>query len=376
MANVFINGLKSKTGGGKSIFSNYLTLLSNHQTRNKFFILTPDYNEYSKFSFNSVEIIDIPGVYKHNIFAPVLYSLIIPKLLQQYKIDLIFNLGDIIIPTSIPQLYLFDWAYAVYPDSIVWKRMDIKTLIKLRVKKFAIEKYIKKATTIIVQTKTIKARLISLYGLNNVEIVPNAVNIENMINRQQYDFDLPSEKRKLLYLTNYHSHKNLEILIPLARKILISDLPFCIIVTIEKCERKLARKFLEEVESLGLQQIIKNIGTVASPQIPSLYNQCDALIMPTLLESYGLPYVEAMYHQKTVFTSNLDFAQDVCGDAAYYFDPLDANSILDSIKEAFEDEETRFQKIQKGNFKISQLLTWSQVFNRYQDLLESLLVRI
>ena len=233
-----------------------------------------------------------------------------------------------------------------------------------------IKRYIANSTIVIAQTVTMRDRLISTYGLSNVEIVPNAVALENVNTNRHYSFNLPKEKIKLLYPTSYSSHKNLEILIPLAREILLSKLPYCIVITLDKGQHKCAGDFLGNIEKLGLQNVIHNIGHVGMEKIPSLYTQCDALIMPTLLESYGLPYVEAMYHNKTILTSEIDFAKDVCGDAAYYFDPLDAKSILASIELAFGEEKNRLLKIDIGNEKINKLLTWEQVFGRYHELLE------
>ena len=370
MANVFINGLKSKTGGGKSILTNYLTLLQKNIRNNRYFVLTPEKEDYLKYSCDYIDIVDISFVYKKNICFPILYKFAIPKLLQQYNIDLIFNLGDVIIPTSIPQLYLFDWAYAVYPESIVWDRMNLKDLLTRKIKTIVIKRYIYNAAIVISQTKTIKDRLVSTFKLNNVEIVPNAVTLENLSSQRNYDFGLPKNKIKLLYLSNYSSHKNIEILIPIAKKIKVLNLPYHLIVTFERRQHKLAGKFMENIENFGLQEVLQNIGNVQMDQVPSLYEQCDALIMPTLLETYGLPYIEAMYHGKTILTSDLDFAKDVCGEAAFYFDPLDDDSILASINLAFRDENLRIKKTKVGKSKIAQLPSWNEVFMRYHDLLE------
>ena len=370
MANVFINGLKSKTGGGKSILNNYLALLKESKTVNKFFVLTPDQNEYSGFSSEFIDIIDINNLLKHNILFLWLYHLTIPRLLKRYKIDVIFNLGDIVIPTNLSQLYLFDWAYALYPNSIVWKKMDYKDYLTRKIKMYVIKKYINKAVIVIAQIKTMQDRLMSIYGLKNVELVPNALSVEHISGGQPYDFRFPKDKIKLLYLSNYSSHKNFEVLVSLARIIKDLSLPYCIIVTIEPADHKLAKRFISSIKKSEVDSIIINTGRVAMDHVPTLYHQCDALLMPTLLESYGYPFVEAMYHNKTIITSDLDFAKDVCGDAAFYFDPLDENSILASIKQAFSDNQKRSTKIEEGKRRISQLLTREQVFRRYNELLE------
>jgi len=372
MSNIFINGLKSKVGGGKTILNDYLTLLKKSNSKNKFFVLTPNKDEYQKYSNNFIKIIDIKKIYKKNILFPFLNCFVMPKLLKNYNIDSILNIGAIAIPTNIPQLYLFQWAYAVYPNSIVWKRMDIKNYLSRKIKLFVFTKYIKYATAIIAQTKTMKKKLEFIYKLKNVEIVPNAVSLKNINGGKLFNFNLPKDKIKLLYLTYYYSHKNLEIFLPLAKKIKKMSLPYCIITTIAPTQHKRAKEFLNNVKNEKLDDIILNIGPVTMANVPSLYSQCDALLMPTLLETYGLPYVEAMYHQKTIFTSNLDFAKDVCGEAAFYFDPLDVNSILSSIKFAFKNNNIRIKKIKEGKEKLGRLLNCKQVFERYQELLDLL----
>jgi glycosyltransferase involved in cell wall biosynthesis len=370
MSTIFINGLNSKTGGGKSILSNLLTFLGKDKSKNNFIVLTPNKSEFQHYSNNFVKIVDINNIYKNNFLLPFVNCFLIPRLLKEHNADAILNLGDIVIPTSIRQVYLFDWAYAVYPDSIAWQKMDLKDYFTRKIKLSFFKKYIKRAAIVIAQTETMRVRLNSVYGLKNVEVIPNVVSLDNVSGGRFFDFNFPKKKTKLLYLTYYYTHKNIEILLPLARKIKNKSLPYCIVVTIDRCQHKNAMQFLDVVEQEGLDSVIVNVGPVKMEYVPSLFAQTDALLMPTLLESYGLPYIEAMHHNKTVFTSNFDFATDVCGDVAFYFDPLDTNSILDSIVFAFENNKLRAEKIEKGKQKIASLLSWEQTFNKYIFLLD------
>jgi glycosyltransferase involved in cell wall biosynthesis len=54
--------------------------------------------------------------------------------------------------------------------------------------------------------------------------------------------------------------------------------------------------------------------------------------LPTLAESYGLVYLEALACGVPILTSDRDFARWMCQNLAQYFDPLDASSIVDAIK--------------------------------------------
>lgn len=376
MANIFINGLKSKTGGGKSILNNYLSLLMKNDSINHFFVLTPDRSEYERYRCDNIDIIEIEDLYKKNISSPFVNHFLLPRLLRNLHIDLLFNMGDIVIPTNIPQIYLFDWPYAIYPESVIWKRMDIRSYLNRRIKLFFFRTYISYATLIIAQTETAKKRLELIYGSNNIEIVPNAVSLENMDGGVVVDYGLPKNKIKLLYLTYYYPHKNLEVFLPLAKKIKNIALPYCLVITIESLQHDKAARFLNALKKENLDDTIINVGPVKMNNVPSLYSQCDALLMPTLLESFSGTYVEAMYHQKTILTSNLDFAKDVCGESAFYFDPFNVDSILQSVNTAFENSALKSQKIEEGKNRLTHLLNWEQAFGQYQDLIEKTLTRI
>ncbi len=370
MANILINGLNSKTGGGKSILNNYLSILIANGNSNKYYVLTPNKNEYEKYSNDFIEVIEINSFYLKSFLFPYVYRFIIPGILKKLNIKVVFNLADIPIVTQISQVFLFDWSYAVYPKSIVWERMDLKSWFSRKVKLFYFKKNLKYISTMVAQTNTMKKRLERLYEIENIYVIPNSVSLENIIAGELYDFKLPKGRIKLLYLTYYYPHKNLEIFISIAKKIKQLSLPYCLVTTISETQHKKAKEFINSIKDEGLEDIIINLGPVEMKNVPSVYIQCDALLMPTLLESFSGTYVEAMHHKKTILTSNLDFATDVCGDAAFYFNPLDEISILNTINIAFNDSDLRLQKIEKGINKLSHLLNWEQAFIRYQDLIE------
>ena len=192
------------------------------------------------------------------------------------------------------------------------------------------------ATRVIAQTRNIEERLQRYYGLENIVTIPNSVAINSHPAGHHRSFDLPDGK-KLLYLTHYYTHKNLEIFIPLAKKIQEKNLDYKLITTISEEQHPLAKKFLHDVTKYGLQDVIHNIGPVKFEETASLYGQCDALLMPTLLESFGITYIEAMQFKLPILTSDRDFARELCKDSAFYFDPLESADILKTIQNAFSN---------------------------------------
>ena len=369
MKKIFVNGLNAKAGGGKSILTNFLTLLSQRPTNDCYWFLVPDASVYQSFRQDHIYISDLPGLYRNNFFFPLVNRWVLPRLVRENACQLVFNLSDVPMPTSAKQVFLFDWSYAVFPESPAWQLLDFNSWLIRKAKLFYFKQYLNYVDVMIAQTHLMKVRLEKLYGLRNVEVCANAVSLENLKGGATHNFQL-GDGLKLLYLSYYYPHKNIEIFLPLAEEIRARKKTIRIIITIAPEQHRKSKEFLHQVEARGLGDVICNIGPVAMKDVPSLYAQTDGLLMPTLLESFSGTYVEAMFHGKPIYTSALDFAKAVCGDAAYYFDPSNHHEILERILESQDDPEGKSLKIEAGKQILAGLPTWEQVFLKYLQLFE------
>ena len=375
MYRIAVNGISSKVGGGRTILSSYIKYLNQQELEDRYFLFTTKHEDFDWISNRRITIVELPTYYGNMIFAPIIYEFIIDFCLNQRKIDIVFNFGDLIINTKMPQIYLFDWPYAVYPKSIVWKRMRWYDRFMRRTKLYLIKIRLHHPTIVVAQTPLVRKSLENLYGLANIEIVPNAMIFVNVESDNVKKPVLPSGTR-LLCLTHYYPHKNLEICLPLAEKIRDAGYDYKIIMTIDESQHPDAMKLLKIIEEKRLDEIIVNIGSVSINDVPSLYKACDGLLLPTLLESFSFTYVEAMLYGVPILTSNLDFAKEICSDAACYYDPLDTDDILKAINEVFADPNYRNSLIEKGRKIFSNLPGSTQILHRYQEILNSELKRI
>ena len=374
MYRIAINGINTKFGGGKTLLFNYMRLLDQQELADQYFLLTTKGEEFDWLGNNNITVVELPAYNANTFFSPIVYEILIDNYLNKHSIDIVFNLGNLVINTEIPQIYLFQWPYAIYPQSIVWRRMDWKDWFIRKTKLHFLRKRLHRPVVTIAQTPLAKLALEKLYGLTSVEIVPNAVALDNMTAESGRKFALPPGK-KLLSLTYYYSHKNLEIFIPLAERIRAVESSYRIILTISGSQHSKAEKLLRNIRDQGLEDVIVNVGPITLDDVPSLYKQCDALLMPTLLESFSGTYVEAMFHGIPIFTSDLDFAKAVCGDAACYFDPDDPDDILIKLDSVLKNTHRTNSLISTGHRVLRNLPDWPQVFSRYQEILHTELKR-
>lgn len=371
MSRFLINGLKLKTGGGKSIIRDYLAQLALVNSSDVFYVLVPNVNDYIQFGSPHIVFVDVPSYAKNNFLFIFLYYVEFPRIIRFYKIDAILNFGDIIIPTKVPQVYFFDWAYAVYPETPVWKMMSIKEWGVRNIKAYLIERLAKVPEITIAQTRTIESRLVHNLGFKNVKVIPNAVSNDLLENEKKVYFP-KSEYVDFLCLSYYYVHKNLEILIDVARLISENRKKIRIYITIDESQGDGAAQLLATIRKENLEGVLCNMGPIAAKDLQITYKKFDFFLMPSILESYGLTYIEAMANGLTTLVADLDFAQEVCGSAAYFFNPFDPQSIYDVMQGAISDESGRFEKREKGYDLVADLPDWSTNFARYQQVLKSI----
>jgi glycosyltransferase involved in cell wall biosynthesis len=80
-------------------------------------------------------------------------------------------------------------------------------------------------------------------------------------------------------------------------------------------------------------QWLSCVGRLNHAQCLSEYKKADALIFPSVVESYGLPLVEAMVMGIPVIAADLPYARVLCGDEGIYFNPESPESLVEACKE-------------------------------------------
>lgn len=354
---VVINGVNSNSAGGLSVLSNILKCLPKAECHNDYYLITSVPELFSGEEYSFLNVLKVSDFWSKTIIAPVTYEFYLNKIINDIKADAVLNLGDLIIKTKVPQIYLFDWSYAIYPESRVWDTMSVKDKLNRYSKLALIKKNINSVDIIAAQTISAENRLRKYFNVENIELVPNAVSLENLQHFNQRDFSLPQKKR-LLYLTRYYPHKNIEIVLPVARLIRDRNLDYCVVLTISDDQHPNARALIRKIKEEKLDSILINIGPVNRDDVPAIYAQCDGLLMPTLLESFSGTYVEAMHHKIPIFTSKIDFAQSVCGDYAFYFDQDCPEDIISTINKGFIDKGILESRVNSAYNHLSTLDSW------------------
>jgi glycosyltransferase involved in cell wall biosynthesis len=144
------------------------------------------------------------------------------------------------------------------------------------------------------------------------------------------------------------------------------------------CARGLSLKVTGVERKLNFRidgRIRYNIEFVGYPddnQLVELYRNAALLSFPSFYEGFGLPPLEAMACGCPVVVSNVASLPEVCGDAAYYVDPYNVESIAEGMYKVLTDEALRQGLIEKG-FARARFFSWEKSAKKHIEVFQGVL---
>lgn len=319
------------------------------------FIVCPNRKKYSSCLSKNSHLMIVPRWQLQRIFRLILDNIWLPKLIRKLDPDLVFSLTNIPAKTSYRQFFLHDNPFFGEKKLREFKLPNTQILLhKLRSR--VILGKLKYIDLLLVQSDYHRKKFLKiLSGSIQIEILPPVVPTFLKSDADFIASSVPHEKKKILCLSRYYEHKNLEILVELGKLIQKLKLPLIIYLTLNENQHKKVRSLINSLAANKLSDTIKNIGKVKHENIQPLIEECDALLLPSLLESFSLVFMEAWAMQKPLFVSNVDSIRNTCGDAAFYFDPHSAKDILKVINETFSDPDRIKEVVLKGKSLLAEM---------------------
>ncbi len=262
---------------------------------------------------------------------------VIPSAVRDFKPDVVLALADMgVLQPGCPQAILVHRAYLCYPPKY-YARQTLKERFLTWFHRWHLQKACQHTQILLCQTEVMKRRLQDTYKFEGRIVVcgsaVSALMAEDAGGKQSVPEPVADhpDKFKLVYIAGYYPHKNMEGIVETFDRYREDLSDVIVFTTVDPTKSPRALKYVRSIEDRGLSKNIINLGPVPHDEVSAYYRHCQALLMPSKLESFGLPYVEAMNFGLPILTSDLDFAHAVCGEAALYFDPWNPESMKDAI---------------------------------------------
>lgn len=98
----------------------------------------------------------------------------------------------------------------------------------------------------------------------------------------------------------------------------------------------------------GLHNRVEFLGSIQPQKLLELYRNCQMLVFPSTVETFGNPLVEAMACGTPIVSSRFAAMPEILGDAGLFFDPLDPKDIAAKIFDLMNDSQLRAELGQRG----------------------------
>ena len=369
--NILINCSNLRTGGGLQVADSICRELERLDNDN-FVVVLPQQlkdcaNAISEYHNVSVFIYNQPISIGRIIFGKDSF---LDELIYKYNISSAITLfGPSRWRPKCKHICGFAMAHLVLGDSPYWKLLSAKDKLKSRLRIFLMKRdFGINNDGLWCENEYISQKLRALFRKKEVATITNNCN-QVFDNPAQWDssIKLPAfDGLTLLTVTADYPHKNIRIAI-------------LALQAIKQTHPSLSIRFVYTVtkEQLGdipkgLEKNFEFLGPVKINQVPPLYQQSDVMFQPSLLECFSASYAEAMKMGVPIITTDLGFAHSLCGDAALYYSPVDADDLANKIVQLFKDKSLSAKLIKAGSTQLTAFNSFSERADKLIALAKSI----
>lgn len=330
---IFVNATANDSRGAFTVAKDFLEEINNNLNylkKNNITLCMLVSNETLLDYSNKNIVVKLDSTPKKSFIHKFYYEYyLIPKLLKKDDFDAFLSLQNTAIRKGkYKQIVLIHNPLPF--DDLKVGDLEIKNYLKYKVVlNFILKMQYRRIDKIIVQTGWM-ARAIKNKGYKGeVKVIRpesnNLIDLGLSLNGELNEMIISDRRIKLFYPTNVEKYKNNDRLI-------------------DAVESYNYGKPVEKQVTLYLTldgnntESVKFIGKVDYSLMYSLYKSMNALIFPSLTETLGLPLLESDVLSLPKIVSDRDYAREICGENAYYFNPLSIESmksILDSFVSDF-----------------------------------------
>lgn len=255
-----------------------------------------------------------------------------------------------------------------YTDSIrysFYRRIDFLARME--------KKICKNATRIIAVSNYTAKVLGEEYQVSpkNITVIPNAVDINRFNPKKdghaiREKLGLQSEP-VILFVGRFDHTKGIEYLIE-AFSMLVKEIPDAKLVLVGKGPLK--KPLQLSLNNSALKKSVIFYGTASNSELPQIYAASNVVVLPSLIEGFGIVLLEAMATAKPCVAAKAGGTEDAVEDGVTGFlvPPADSKALFEKLLILLEDEELSKKFGNAGRKWVEKMFTWEKVAKQTVEL--------
>jgi len=208
-----------------------------------------------------------------------------------------------------------------------------------------------------------------------IEVIPMGVDAE-LFNPDKYDSKIKEkygiEGSFLLFVGRLAEKKGVKYLID-AMPAVIQEHPKTKLLIVGS--GSLENELKKQIKNLNLENNVIFTGAIPNNELPSYYATADIFIGPSIIEGFGLVFVEALMSKTCVITSDFKAISDIIknGDTGIQIDVKNIELFSKKIIELLKDQEKRKRLAENGYSFVKNNFSWDVIRDKYYKILKNII---
>jgi len=343
---LFLNGLAASAGAGLTYLRNVIPEISTRSEVRTTVALDPTLRrEFEKFP--NISFVNLPSP-RGAIQRFWREQTHLGRIIKENGADVLISTGNFALRNSpVPQILLSGNSLYTSNDFFVDLRCrrDYRLLADTYLKAFFARRSLAWADSTVAPTEAFAKELAEWTG-TRVSAIHHGFDHERFFKapgplptRIQAELDTSEQAIRLLFVSHYNYYRNFETLfraLPIIQKKLgfrqVKLFLTCKLTSKENPGAYQAETAASLVRKLNIADSVVELGTVPYELLHHVYRSCHIYVTAAYAESFAHPLVEAMASGLPVVASCLLVHQEVCGDAALYFDRFSSEQLAAQVQ--------------------------------------------
>jgi len=332
-----INSLGTRGGGCETVLRSLLDGIAASDACSRtiqrvvVLVLPHDVYPFRHSCGHDVQIVPCPRITDNAVSRYAWLRKGLQRFLRPYGCDFLLHMSGVAGAVGMPQvvmlqnsLYFCPEAIAAYRRRDVPRRLRLRKMVEVPLALRFLRHSCRDAQRVIVQSEVMKTwverDVVAARG--RVHIVRPA--IPDLVDGAAAEEEVPlvmraTPGRRLIYIGNNEPYKNLRVLYEAATIAGTTNPDWTFFLTVPQ-------------RALNLPKNVVFLGQLSRQAVAGALREADALVMPSLVETVGLPMVEALSVGTPVIAADRPYARELCRAAAVYFDPHSPASLCSAIE--------------------------------------------
>jgi glycosyltransferase involved in cell wall biosynthesis len=366
---VILNMATLRSHGSAWVGQGVLAGLGRTATDHQFLAFVPAQWDPALFAgYDHIQIQPVANGWRGKLLAELK---LIPAAFSSFKADRLFSLtNNGLLKSPVPHLLLVHQAYLAYQPAELRFPLPPRFRLKLRLLAWLFRLSMQSVHHFTVQSGSMQRHLCARWGIKptRVSVIPSAVDVDTHgAGPRPRD---TAQRPYVCYVAGGSPHKNFTVVIDMLGELKRRGIQLDCHLTLHPEQFP---TIVQRAKQLEVETQIVWRGPLSRGEVFNLMVGAQVLVMPSWLESFGLPYFEALALECPIVASDLDFAHDACGDGALYADPASASAFADQVQKLVTDSALRenLKARQRQRYQ-SIACSWDTIAQRYVSLLETM----